>query len=179
MKGDERVSGGWGWGGSLVSREVDETETNGLKSLATCSQSLPFIRGSLSCSALKLISVCLCTVHKSQASLAQNHTHTLSLSLTLSPCLCLEAWSYKATCGKEPQLGSEEVELGLREPTHLHSRSEKPEKKPRWGSGGPHTLSTASKTGYAVPSIAGDSAPSTSTSSPPRPRLPPSSEAPV
>lgn len=69
---------------TLVSDEDDKTETNRMNSSATCAQSLlflPFVHGSLSCPALKLISVCLCRVQKSQAILAQNHTRTHSLAL--------------------------------------------------------------------------------------------------
>lgn len=118
---------------------------------------------------------------------SESHSHTLSRSEPTSPFL--EAWSYKATCGKGPRLGSEEVELGRRcfvdcffktacrlvrvkdrESQSIFSPEQEARKKnPR----GPHTLS-ASKTGYAVPSIPGDSATAASS---PSPRLSPSSEA--
>lgn len=43
---------------------------------------------------------------------SESHSHTLSRSEPTSPFR--EAWSYKATCGKGPRLGSKEVKLGRR-----------------------------------------------------------------
>lgn len=52
-----------------------------MRSVISLPSFLPCIHRSLSCPALKLISVCLCRVQKSQAVLAQNHTRTHSLAL--------------------------------------------------------------------------------------------------
>lgn len=102
---------------TLVFHEDDKkTETNRLNSSATCAQSLlflPFIHGSLILSCFKAnLWLSLQSSKVSGYFGSESHSHTLSRSEPTSPFL--EARSYKATCGKGPRLGSEEVELGRR-----------------------------------------------------------------
>lgn len=174
---------------TLVSHEEDETETNRLNSSATCAQPflfLPSVHPQIAILSCFKANLCL-SLQSSKVSGcfgSESHSHTLSRSKPTSTFERLGAT--RQLVGRDPGLEARRWNSNggvlfdfSRQPVGS-SASRTPKADPssvRSGTlekaGGAHTLS-ASKTGYAVPSIPGESDPSAPS---PSPRPSPSCEA--
>lgn len=75
-----------------------------MRSVISLPSFFPCIHRSLYCPALKLISVCLCRVQKSQAVLAQNHTRARTLSLWTRVSFLERLGATRPLVGRDPGL---------------------------------------------------------------------------